>query len=51
MSANGVKNEDGSFQTDENRLVLHCDQKVVGTCHFDLADYADKGPIELTAAI
>ena len=51
MSTSGIKNKDGSFQTDKNRLVLHCDNKVVGTCHFDLAQYVDKGPIELKAAI
>ena len=32
------------YQRDENRLELYCADKLIGTCHFDLASYVGKTP-------
>ena len=44
MEASLLKNPDGSWQPDENKLVLYCGGAVVGTCHFDMSKYVGKTP-------
>ena len=36
---------DGTYEPDQSRLVLHCGEKVVGTCNFNVASYIDKAPV------
>ena len=35
---------DERYQKDENKLELYCADKLIGTCHFDLASYVGKTP-------
>ena len=39
MSVGFVKQADDSWQADNNKLVLHCGDEVVGTCHINIANY------------
>ena len=51
MNASFVKNSDGTFKPDENKLVLHCAGAIVGTCYFDMSKYIKKTPTPEKAMI
>ena len=51
MNASFLKNPDGTFKPDENKLVLHCADAIVGTCYFDMSKYIKKTPTPEKAMI
>ena len=51
MEASLLKNPDGTWQSDDNKLVLYSAGSVVGTCEFNMADYIGKTPVAEKAMI
>ena len=51
MEASLVKNADGTWQPDDNKLVLYSAGAIVGTCAFDMTTYVGKTPTPEKALI
>ena len=51
MNMSLIRNPDGTWQPDDNKLELYCAGEVVGTCYFDMAKYEGKTPVVETAMI
>ena len=51
MAMSLLKNPDGTWQPDDNKLELYCAGEVVGTCLFDISHYEGKTPVPEKAMI
>ena len=51
MDASLIKNSDGTWKPDENKLVLYSAGQIVGTLQFDMSNYRDQKPVAEKATI
>ena len=51
MDASLIKNSDGTWKPDENKLVLYSAGQIVGTLQFDMTNYRDQKPVAEKATI